>query len=346
MNAQVLAAIATAIASLLVAAAGLVAARRTGRELERLKAELAERTAARNAKLAYEFEARKRLYHECGPLLFQLSEFAERALGRITGLARTAAEGKLDPGPSWLRRGYYSRSTYYRLLAPLAVGRLLQKRLTHLDLSLEPVIHWQYALVKQIADSFTDDFDLAGKATSDLPIDGKERLDYDPHNAEAETLRRDDPAKYWQQGIPRGILDNAIDSLLQRDTDGTLQVLEFREFEERMQDAASPVGKCFARISYLFAEFHPRTRPVLWRILVAQAHLYRALLAARQIDHVNPDVWTNLWAGDTTPLFDWRTSAECDRAAAESVDSAVRIAASYTRRTTEPVLTRLTAVPV
>ena len=71
--------------------------RRSAADLELLKAALSDQSALRNARVEYEYEARKRLYTECGPLLFQLAELAERALGRIAGLAHSAAEGNLDP---------------------------------------------------------------------------------------------------------------------------------------------------------------------------------------------------------------------------------------------------------
>ena len=70
-------------------------------------------------------------------MLFELSELAGRALGRIVGLARTAADGDLDEARSWLNREYYRRSTYYRLLAPLAIRQLLRRKLTHLDLIVD-----------------------------------------------------------------------------------------------------------------------------------------------------------------------------------------------------------------
>lgn len=38
-------------------------------ELKRLQAELDEKRAERDARRDYEYEARKRLYHECSPLL-------------------------------------------------------------------------------------------------------------------------------------------------------------------------------------------------------------------------------------------------------------------------------------
>lgn len=340
MDPKIWAAIITAGVSLIVAAAGFLVTRMNQKDLEHLKADLSERTAARNAKLEYEFEARKRLYQDCGPLLFQLSEFAERALGRITGLARTAADGDLDPGRSWLDRGYYSLSTYYRLIAPLSVGKLLRKQLTHLDLSLDPAIHWQYTLVRRLADSFTDDFDLAGSKYGSVTINESDWIEYEPHNDDSEKLKLQNSATYWQQGIPRGILDNAVSALIIRDADGTERVMDFREFEHEREHEA-PVRESFERIAYLFDKFHPRTRPVLWRVLIAQAHLYRAVLVARLSDTLDPELWSHPWELDKPPDFDWRSQHEQDSIPEDTISTAVKIGMDYAHQTTSPVLARL-----
>lgn len=63
------------------------------RELESLKATLDEQKAEKNARRDYEYDARKRLYQECEPLLFQLVELSENALSRIFSLARTSRQG-------------------------------------------------------------------------------------------------------------------------------------------------------------------------------------------------------------------------------------------------------------
>lgn len=34
----------------------------------------------------------------------------------------------------------------------------------------------------------------------------------------------------------------------------------------------------FKRINYLLTDFHPAKRPVLWRILITQAHIYRSIV--------------------------------------------------------------------
>src|SRR5260221_58924 len=65
----------------------------------------------------------------------------------------------------------------------------------------------------------------------------------------------------------------------------------------------------------LYRNFHPKTRPVLWRVLVTQAHIYEALLRTREMK------LTDL-GNDPTPKliqplsekerldFDWRQSSE------------------------------------
>jgi hypothetical protein len=319
LAAPVVAAVVAAVASLIVSVVNFVSSRSNQRDIEGLKADLADRNAQRNARLAYEFDARKRLYQECGPLLFELSELAERALGRIIGLARTAAEGHLDAGRSWLARGYYARSTYYRLLAPLALGKLLSGKLTHLDLSLDPSIHWHYVLCRQLPDTFTDDFDFAAFEPT---------LPYQPHGVGAAQRRQESPEEYCQQGIPRGILDNAVSALITNDTEGRPRLLNFAEFEARLSGQTTDVVvTSFERIGYLFENFHPKTRPVLWRLLLAQAHIYRALLVSRDRSPAT-SFWQNLWEKER-PSFDWR-SGERDATVPESdVRRALDIGAEY-----------------
>jgi hypothetical protein len=151
MQIQVVLALLAAATSLVVAWVSYVGQRRTSREqaglgrqnaalqreLELLRSELADRTAERNARRDYEYEARKHLYEVGEPLLFQLAERAEQALYRIYNLAQATRNGKLAVG-GWLSGpGYYMSSTMYRICAPLAVFRLLQERLTVVDLTLD-----------------------------------------------------------------------------------------------------------------------------------------------------------------------------------------------------------------
>lgn len=333
MEPQVWAALIAAVSSVVLAVASMIGSRQAQKRsvesqanLEQLKDQLAQKATSRNAWVAYEFEARKRLYEECAPLLFQLSEQSERALGRIYGLARTAAAGDLDPGRSWLSRGYYSSSTYYRLLAPLSVGRLFRRRLTHLDLSIDANVLWQYTLVRVLMDSFTDDFELAGQA-GEVAVERDDWLEYLPHAAGAGELRSRDPQRYWQQGVPRGILDDAVTSLI-LDED---RIMDYLEFQAALKDGSSIVRQAFDRIAYLFSDFHPHTRPVLWRILIAQAGLYEAILRAPRHGGLGEGTLRDVRRVDTARL-DWRGPADpTDRG---EVDQAIRVGLAYAEQRT------------
>ena len=104
--------------------------------LEKLKSKLEIEKAEQDARRDYEYEAKKRLYQECEPILFQFAELSESALRRIYALARNAKDGNLGPDKYWLSTDhYFIRSTTYRLISPMAAFKLLQHRLTNIDLN-------------------------------------------------------------------------------------------------------------------------------------------------------------------------------------------------------------------
>ena len=178
------------------------------KDLRALESRLAEQRAERDARRDYEYEALKRMYHECSPLLFQLVEQAGQVYSRIEGLASTASQGNLDGESSWLNLKndrYYLRSTEYRMFAMMATVKLLQERLTHMDISLDTQLRIAYAIARQALRSMADDFEIARA--------GSAPLEYDPHSEMPDPHR---PQVYWQQGIPRGILENAVESLIVR----------------------------------------------------------------------------------------------------------------------------------
>ncbi len=74
-----------------------------------LNSKLSEQQAEQDANRDYEYEAKKRLYRECEPLIFQLIEASETALSHIKGMA---ARGKGSDG-STFREEYYLKTTMY-----------------------------------------------------------------------------------------------------------------------------------------------------------------------------------------------------------------------------------------
>jgi hypothetical protein len=266
----VITALVSFLVAILTAVLSYVFNRKSQHDLEKLRAELEEKRRERDAVRDYEYEARKRLYHECGPLLLQLVERADSALRSVRGLARSARQGHLGPvEKTWLDDQYYYLSTIYWLFSPLTVVKLLQRRLTLLDFSLDRRIYIQYSLAKEIYDTFAADFRLAAVE----PV-----LGYDPESDQAGQKRAATPQSYWKQGIPRGKVDIAVDALLAGNPDEAGRIKSFGEFEQEYLTEGSAVNRAFRRFDYLLQNFHPRTRPVFWRLLVTQAHLYQALL--------------------------------------------------------------------
>jgi hypothetical protein len=238
-------------------------------ELEKLKKKLGDEKSEQDARRDYEYEAKKRLYQEYEPLLFQFNELSESAYRRIIGLAKHTKRGNLVPPNGWLStiNGYYTVNTLYRFLAPLAVFRLMQRRLTLFDLNLNPMFSRQYLLAKILYRTFSKDFAIARMHP---------RLDYDPYS-QKRMDKKNHPEKYRLQGIALGMVDNMADELIKEEPDKTLRIMSFGEFQ-KVYFKTDQVHEIFRDFSNLFLDFHPTSTPVLWRILITQARIYRAII--------------------------------------------------------------------
>lgn len=277
VQASVVVALVSAAASLIVAVIAQVASRRTSVRLARLEEERAERSARRD----YAYDARKRLYTECEPLLFQAAEFSETARAAIVGLARSARNGWINSdGSGWLAApDYYFTITVYQLLAPATTFRMLQSRLTVVDLSLDERVRGQYELVRLLFFSFTWDFDLASSDVStSLPYEPDRTDPGEPGRGELLTSC---PERYARQGLYRGVLDVIADSMIVRDDDAAesrTRCVTFGEFLRAWTHRGSDLRAAQPTLLDLFAGFHPQRKPVLWRVLVAQYLLHGILL--------------------------------------------------------------------
>jgi hypothetical protein len=285
------------------------------RSLERFKSELKREEAGANARLDYEYEARKRLYTSFEPSAFQLLELGRYALGRITRLTEpdlweNLVPAEPDPPPEARRppmaaANYSVISTLYGLFAPLVVVRNMRRGLTLIDLSLEPRIHLQYELAAALYGSFSDDTRLAALSPP---------LPYDPFARDWRRLRAVEPAKYWWQGLTMGRLEGVLDALTGSDTaTQTPRVATFGEFEE-LYDRIAASGtemerKNLAVATNAFLGFRPETRPVFWRVLIVQARLYQALMRTKESEFRQPESsgdWDELFRLEDQELFWWK----------------------------------------
>lgn len=87
--------------------------------------------ASRQARIGYEYAARKRLYEALGPLRFQLLVACRDVVRRVSGHTRKR-RWNLAPDQ------YYGSSTIYRLLRPLAICVLIEKQMNAADFSVDP----------------------------------------------------------------------------------------------------------------------------------------------------------------------------------------------------------------
>jgi hypothetical protein len=152
-----IAAVIAAAISGVISVLSIMMSKRNDISLEKIKNDLEIKKDEQTARRDYEYEARKRLYGECEPILFQFAELSESALKRIYALARNARDGNLGPDRFWLLTDqYFIRSTIYRLIAPMAAFKMLQRRLTSIDLKLDKVINIQYYLAKILYYTFSE----------------------------------------------------------------------------------------------------------------------------------------------------------------------------------------------
>lgn len=363
MDAPVVAALVTGVTSLIVAVFSWYVGRRNKREQDadarvqakeladlnarleterlRVNAQLDEAKAETDARREYAYTARLRLYSECEPLLFEASELAERARRRIASLARSCHDGDVkQDGSGWLEaEGYYFQSTTFYLLAPISTYRILQRRLTTFDLSLDPSIRARYELNKLLFRSFTDDFDLASRDP---------KLSYDPNRADPE---HDDwrmkitehPAVYRRQGFYLGRLEILADRLIALDA-RPQRPKTFGEFLDELEQGKRTIHDELPEVSALMKSFHPSTCPVFWRVLVYQSLIYDALIKIQESP--DPDTWEvalNVHdenAHESLGDMDWRTKDEITSSAGVILDSAAA-AANLWRVRAQEVLKRI-----
>lgn len=281
-NTAVLTAVLAAIASILIAIWNFFAARMNNdrmaenqKKLEETKNELAEKIeklkrgfsiekSDLDAKRDYEYEARKKLYQEYEPIKFNLVESCESAkysIDEICSRCITRENYQIGLLPIG---NYCDLATMYHLMLPVVNYCLSKKKLTNVDLELNPKIHLIYLLSKQIYISFY----------SDAVVATLSKLDYTPYVENWRELRKDNPFRYRRQGFPSGRLDNAIHEFI-----SDSQVISFGEFENKIQrtksdDFSGPLGT----LKDLFADFDPHRRPVLWRIISIQYLLYDLII--------------------------------------------------------------------
>jgi hypothetical protein len=151
-------------------------------------------------------------------------------------------------------------------MAPLVMFRIAEDRIGSFDLSIEPLVKGQYALAKHLYRTWNGGPAVAACSPliSYRPNDGKVATD-------AETAR---------QHIRLGAVDEIIDAMTIREADGSARCMRYGEFQPAYKAKVPEFWNYMAHPREVLVDFHPDRKPVLWRILLAQAVLHRALVCS------------------------------------------------------------------
>jgi hypothetical protein len=233
---------------------------KTERQLATLNATLEEQANTRNARQTYEYDARRRLYADAEPLLFQLYENAAYTTNRIRNLARASREGVIG---AWLTEdAEYLASTLHSFLLTLASVEILRQKLTLLDLTLDARIEMQYQLGKAITRSFNRDSFFAAAAPA-IPY----------------SLREQTTAA-TKQGVFGSQVQRAVDALIVADG-GPLTIKSTHVFVDEFKQPGSATASSVAEFTRIWRGFTPVGKQIFWRIVIAQLFLLRAIRLTR-----------------------------------------------------------------
>lgn len=325
----------TALVVALIGAASSIAAAlvayRAQQRVARLTASLSEQRAESDARRSYEYDARKRLYSVYEPLRLRMLDCTDNAVRQIVDIVGS-------PGPG--RAGYSSveyrlNATVYYLLAPLVVARMIERRLTLVDLTLDARIYTEFVLAQAICRSLADEFQAAHLAPS---------LPYTPYVQGWREKRRECPQRFRRQGLPLGRLNTALDMLHVMRPEGVETVTSFGEFEPVLlgiDPADVRSGPGAARD--LFVDFDPVSRPVLWRIFVIQTLLYwcfQQVVFGEGLPHLD-ELKHAFAASEVHAKLLEALKSRPDCADAESLTTTASVAVSYFCDRLAPALRRI-----
>jgi hypothetical protein len=243
-----------------------------------------------------------------------LPRSAQQARERIQGLAQAARDGTFQRDleankPFW-------KAAIYDIVAPAAIA----DRVADFDVTLCTLETWnRLALARSLQQLFRADEALAG-------YDPK--LAYAPERAGQPEFRETD-----RQGIV------AVSDMLQTFASSTETdpVCPRASFVARFSTNDPEFEPNLTEIRALLTKFHPRAKPVFWRLLIAEALLAQALNELAQEADLSGAL-SNI-RFKQSKLFDWCTpgsEAPPGESPAENAQAAIAWATAGVRETARP----------
>lgn len=259
-----------------------------------------------DAYIDYVYDAKKNTYIKLQPLFFQYFELAESASLRIKELSKKMKRASLKKDESWLSKpdDYLMKSMIYRMLAPHAIFKIIQKQLTQFDFEAEPKLKLQYLLAKDLYYTFSSDIMIA--LDTDPKIDyNADEYDNEKNEEQKSKMLKEESAKYTRQSIFVNNLDKMTENLIQGTYETGYHLITNYEFENKFL-IEYQWKEPFDKIFYLFKNFNPIDRPVLWRILLVQYLLYKTLIEIHSLDSKSLNKLTFPKISINKDDFDWR----------------------------------------
>ncbi len=217
-------------------------------------------------------------------------EAIRRALDVLESLTMPATWRQLEhSAPGYPNSGWMGSDSatiievLYGFAAPLYVARAVSYAARRSQSLLDRSSRLRLAFLDAALEVFLNE----GAIASTSPP-----IPYSPRVPNWRRKRVEDPARYWWQGITPDRFDEARPFLLRSspsaiDSIALVPINEFRDSyralfrsglsNERQQQTLGLLGNAFYG-------FTPRTRPVLWRMIMCQARLYQAALGNTEFD--------------------------------------------------------------
>ena len=235
---------------------------RSQRQLTWLHNNLAEQSAESAAKRSYEYDARKRLYTEVNPQLFQLREACDTSARRLRRIV--SGDIQIDPPKRVV-------SSTERLFAPLVIAQELKRHLTGLDLGLDGSVRAQYVVSRELLWTFHEGMKIA---------------EFEPRI----TYRSPGGPKEPRQHLTVAEVQRLVDFLTVKEDDGSRRPMKQNELDDMLNDEG--LIRAVKPMSHLFAGADPVSSPVLWRLLLAQVSLMHVfvLLADNHLTGISGSV--------------------------------------------------------
>jgi hypothetical protein len=254
MDPAVVAALITGLVSLLVAVFSIWFTTHTqakmakensarDKELLLLNASLTKQREEEAAQREYAHDAVKHVK----PLLYHLSELCEESINRVRRIVNEEIE---------VRTTYHVLTTAQRLAGPLVVAQELQRQMTTVDPSVDPVVMTQYIVSRELLWNLHDGIGIAA--------------------APPAIRAAEDAPEVPRQHLTSAQLQSFVDVFTIQGEDGTRRPLKITELEELRSKKS--IAEVLARVGKLFELASPSSTPVLWRLLIAQASLMYVLV--------------------------------------------------------------------